>query len=144
MSCGIDWVRWHYNVMPCGIDWVRWPYYGLPRGTVVGPTCQVTCAWVGPTCWRGPMGGCHVAPGCWNGPIWCCHVAHPLPSSVLYFFCSQHPVCTQDCCCPQVAPRVPLIKSQPLINPFNLSCLLWIYFNSSTYPKIMKFSPKNP
>jgi hypothetical protein len=38
-----------------------WTTSCLPRGTMVGPTCQVTCAWVGPTCWHGPMGGCHVA-----------------------------------------------------------------------------------
>jgi hypothetical protein len=36
-------------MMPCGTDWMRWPYHGLPRGTVVGPTCQVACARVGPT-----------------------------------------------------------------------------------------------
>jgi hypothetical protein len=105
---------------------------------------SVTCAKVGPTCWHGPMGGCHVALGCWAGPIWCCHVAHPLSSSVLYLLCSLYPVCTQDYGYPQVAPRVLLIKSQPLINPFNLFYLLWIYFNSSTYPKIMKISPKIP
>jgi hypothetical protein len=32
----------------------------------------------------------------------------------------------------------------PLICLFNLIYLLWIYFNSSTHPKIMKFSPKIP
>jgi hypothetical protein len=227
---------------------------------MVGPTCQVTCAWVGSTCWHGPIGGCHVTSGCWGGfmlcchvsagvwltadvgccgcamwhqlneeafygcamwhtlrwgrplvdchvalwwgppvsdlyqdgahlltwtnkrlsrgpichlalwwgppvsdlyqggahlltwtnkrlprgPIWCCHVAHPLSSSVLYLFCSLHPVCNHCCYYPQVVPRVALIKSQLWINPFNLFYLIWIYFNSSTYSKIMKFSPKIP
>jgi hypothetical protein len=31
------------------MGWVRWTTGRLPRGTVVGPTCQVTCAKVGPT-----------------------------------------------------------------------------------------------
>jgi hypothetical protein len=106
-----------------------------------GPPVRPVGVWVPPS-WGGPKGSCHVAHLCWVGPIWCCHVAYPLSSSILYFLCFLHPVCTQTCCCLQVVPRVALIKSQPLINPFNLFYLLWIYFNSSTYPKIMKFSPK--
>jgi hypothetical protein len=35
-----------------------------------------------------------------------------------------------------------VIKSQPLINSFNMLYLLWIYFNSFNYSKILKFSPK--
>jgi hypothetical protein len=48
-------------------------------------------------------------------------VAHPLSSLILYLLCFLHPVCTQSCYHLQIAPRVALIKSQPLINPFNLS-----------------------
>jgi hypothetical protein len=95
-------------------------------------------------CWRGPIGLWHVAVACWLGPFWCCHVAHPLSSSILYSLCFSYPVFTQGCCCPQVVPRIILIKSQPLINSFNLFYFLWIYFNSSTCPKIIKFLPKIP
>jgi hypothetical protein len=49
---------------------------------------------------------------------------------------------------PQFAPSsvsIPkLHPDNPLICLFHLFYLLWIYFNSSTYPKIMKFSPKIP
>jgi hypothetical protein len=38
--------------------------------------------------------------------------------------CLGSPVYTQMCLCPQVAPKVILIKSQPLINQFNLFYLL--------------------
>jgi hypothetical protein len=121
-------VTWLNDVLPRGMDWVRWTIDWLPRGTVVGLTCQVTRARVGPTCWHGPIG------------LW--HVPHSLSSVILYSMCFLRPICTQSCCCPQVVPRVTLIKSQPLICLFNLFYLLWIYFNSSTYPKIMKFSSK--
>jgi hypothetical protein len=49
LSCGTARLRWLDVTVLCGIGWVRWPYYGLPRGTVMGSTCQVTCAGVGPT-----------------------------------------------------------------------------------------------
>jgi hypothetical protein len=44
------------------------------------------------------------------------------PSLFIYFYaqCFSYSVCTQSCCCPQDVPRVALIKSQLLINPFNL------------------------
>jgi hypothetical protein len=142
VPCGISLVRWLSVVVSCGIHWDEVDHWLAATWHCGGAHLSVTCTRVGPTCWHGPMRGCHVALGCWVGPIWCCHVAHPLSSSVLYLFCFLHPVCTQDYCYPQIAPRVILIKSQPLINPFNLFYLPWIYFNSSTYPKIMKFSPK--
>jgi hypothetical protein len=124
---------WHVSLsddMPADVGrWVSatWHVWGPP---VIYP------------CWHGPIGLWHVAVACWPGPLWCCHVAHLLSSYVLYPLCFLHPICTQSCCYPQVVPRVSLIKSQPLINPFNLFHLLWIYFNSSAYPKNMKFSPK--
>jgi hypothetical protein len=34
--------------VPCGIGWVRWTTGWLPRGTVVGPTCQVFAPGWGP------------------------------------------------------------------------------------------------
>jgi hypothetical protein len=43
-------LMWVVVAVPCGMGWVRWTTGWLPRGTVVGPTCQVTCARVGPTC----------------------------------------------------------------------------------------------
>jgi hypothetical protein len=81
------------------------------------------------------VGFCHG--GAHSGAVtW--HTLSPLLFCIL---CASY---TWGCCCPQVVPRFVLIKSQPLINSFNLFYLLWIYFNSSTCPKILKFSPKTP
>jgi hypothetical protein len=112
--------------------------------------CHVACWWgphVRSVWWWGPPG--------WGGPIGCWHVALRWPSEMLtrvtlslpsdsVCICLGSPVCTQMSLCPQIAPRAALIKSQPLIFPFNLFYLPWIYSDSSTYPKIMKFSPKIP
>jgi hypothetical protein len=43
-------LMWVAVAVPCGMGWMRWTTGWLPRGTVVGPTFQVTCARVGPTC----------------------------------------------------------------------------------------------
>jgi hypothetical protein len=58
--------------------------------------------------------------------------------------CLRSPVCTQMSLCSQVAPRWTLEWIWVLDLSFNLFYLLWIYFNSSTHPKIIKFSPKIP
>jgi hypothetical protein len=132
-----------------------------------GPPVKSVRAWVPPS-WGGTIEECHVTPCRWHGPIWCYHMAHPLSSFVLYSLCFLHSVCTQSCCCLQVVPRVALIKSQPRVIPrvvprvvsklypelypklllypsCTQSCLfLWIYFNSSTCPKNLKFSLKIP
>jgi hypothetical protein len=123
---------------------LRWPYHQLPCGILVGTTSWLTPLMWGPHVLRWPNKCVPRGTCCWLGPFWCCHVAHLISSVVLYILYFLCPVCTQRSLCPQVVPRVSLIKSQPLINPFNLFYLLWIYFNSSTYPKIMKFSPKIP
>jgi hypothetical protein len=65
----------------------------------------------------------------WGGPMGCWHVALKWPNEVLtrvtlslfsdsVCICLRSPVCTQISLCPQVAPRVALIKYQPLIFPF--------------------------
>jgi hypothetical protein len=140
---------------PCWHGLTRCCHVSLSGGVAADVDQQVSATWHvwGPLvryprqcgshlCWPGPIGLWHMAVPCWPDPLWCCHVAHPLSSLIFYSQCFSYPVCTQSCCCLQVVPRVALIKSQPLINPFNLFYLLWIYFNSSTYPKIMKFSSK--
>jgi hypothetical protein len=127
-----------YDLATClGIVWRGWMvayHMAWPWGEVdhwLTATCHCGGAHLsgdlcqdGPTCWRWPMRECHVALSCWTGPIRRCHVAHPLSSSILYYMCFSYLVCTQNCCCPQVVPRVALIKSQSLINPFNLFYLL--------------------
>jgi hypothetical protein len=113
-------MRWPSLVVPCGMYWGEVDHWLTATWHWGGAHLLVTYSRVGPTCWRGPMRGCHVALGCWVGPVWCCHVVHPLSSLILYLLCFLHPVCTQSCYHLQVVPRVALIKSQPLINPFNL------------------------
>jgi hypothetical protein len=121
---------------------LMWAGEWVPRGMCGAHLSGVLCQGGAHLCWHGLIGWWHVAAACWLGPIRCCHVAHLLSSPVLYYLCFLHPVCTQSCCCPQVVPRVVLIKSEPLICLFNMFYLPWIYFNSSTWPKILKFSPK--
>jgi hypothetical protein len=43
-------LMWIAVAVPCGMGQVMWPNDRLPRGTLVGPTCQMSCARVGPTC----------------------------------------------------------------------------------------------
>jgi hypothetical protein len=59
----------------------------------------------------------------------------------LYFL---SPFCTEMVIVPKLYLEKLVIKSQPLINSFNIFYFLWIYFNSFTCPKILKFSPKIP
>jgi hypothetical protein len=122
---------------------VRWTCQSLPRGMLVGPTCQVSIV-VGPTWlrWTNRRLPCGTDMLRWPNEVLTRVTLSLFSDSVCV--CLGSPVCTQMSLCPQVAPRVILIKSQPLINPFNLFYLLWIYFNSSTYPKIMKISSKIP
>jgi hypothetical protein len=143
VACDVDqsgtamclWEIWECSAMWQGLG--RWTGKMLTRG--ISGT-HLSDMW-NPHGWGGPMKCWHVALTCWGGPMRCWHVSHPLFSDSVCV-CLGSPVCTQMSLCPQVAPRVALIKSQLLINPFNLFYLLWIYFNSFTYPKIMKFSPK--
>jgi hypothetical protein len=122
---------WTNRVVTRGSGLLTWPTLMLPRGMCGAHLC-----------WHGPIGLWHVAPGCWPSPLWCCHVAHPLSSFIFILSASHTQFVPRVAIIPQVVPRVALIKSHPLINPFNLFYLPWIYFNSSTYPKIMKISPK--
>jgi hypothetical protein len=126
------------------LDLVMWTSRWVPRGMCGAHLSGVLHQGGAHQCWHGLIGWWHVVVSCWLDPVRCCHVAHLLSSFILYSLCFLHPVCTQSCCCPQVVPKVALIKSQPLIYLFNLFYLLWIYFNSSTCPKIIKFSPKIP
>jgi hypothetical protein len=86
----------------------------------------------------------YVGPTCWGGPMRCWHVAPSLSSLILYVYVWDPQFAPNSVSIPKLHPDKSLIESQPLINPFNLFYLLWIYFNSFTYPKIMKFSPKIP
>jgi hypothetical protein len=124
--------------------WVlRWLYHSLPRGILVGPTCQVSLV-VGPTQlrWtdrRVPRGTSWLR---WtNGRL-------PCGTDIVAGFLSWRPFlspyCTQIGSVPKLYLEKLVIKSQTLINPFNLLYLLWICFNSSTYSKIMKFLSKIP
>jgi hypothetical protein len=141
-------LMWWSEVLPSGMRLVKWLLIwtsGWVSGGMYGAHLSGVLRQGGvPLCWHGLIGWWHVASACWPSPIRCCHVAHLISSSVLYSLCFLHPVCTQSCCCPQIIPRVALIKSEPLICLFNLLYLPWIYFNSSTCPKILKFSPKIP
>jgi hypothetical protein len=109
------WHRWDPLVRYVGPTWVRWTNEVLTRGTDM-------LRWPNKVLTR-------VTPSLFSDSV---------------CVCLGSPVCTLMCLCPQVAPRIALIKSQPLIFPFNLFYLPWIYFDSSTYPKIMKFSSKIP
>jgi hypothetical protein len=156
MPHGVGWVRWLHGMLPCHLypaDMCRYAPIVLCHVSLSGRVAADVDQWVSVTwhvwshlsdvlrqggahlCWHGPRGLWHVAGACWLGPFLCCHVAHPLSSSIMYSLCFLHPVCTQDCCCPQVVPII------ALINSFNQFHLLW---NSSPCPKIMKFSPKIP
>jgi hypothetical protein len=108
-------VRCAAVVLPCGTGRVRWTCQSLPRGMLVGPTCQVSMV-VGPTWLRWTNGvltrGTEVAQ--WDADT--CHTLSLFSDSVC--ICLGSPVCTQMSLCPQVAPRIALIKSQPLIFPF--------------------------
>jgi hypothetical protein len=139
---GMHLMMWWPEVLPCHLypaDMCRFAPIVLCHvslsGEVVADMDQrvsamwhvvgLTSSWILP--WWGPLvltlliwtnrvvtrGGCLL-----TSPLWCCNVAHPLSSSIMYSLCFLYPVCTQDCCCPQVVPRIALIKSQPLINSF--------------------------
>jgi hypothetical protein len=43
-------LMWVAVVVLCGMGHVMRPNDKLPRGTLVGPTCQMSCARVGSTC----------------------------------------------------------------------------------------------
>jgi hypothetical protein len=94
--------------------------------------------------WGGPMRCWHMALTCWGGPMRCWHVAPSLSSLILYVYVWDPQFAPSSVSISKLHPDDPLIESQPLICLFNLFYLLWIYFNSSTYPKIMKFSLKIP
>jgi hypothetical protein len=129
----------------CLVKWLlMWTNEWVPRGTCGAHFQSDSYHGGAHLCWHGLIGLWHVAGARWLGLLWCCHMAHLLSSSILYSLCFLHLICTQGCWCPQVVPRIVLIKSQPLINSFNLFHLLRIYFNSFPCPKIMKFSPKIP
>jgi hypothetical protein len=123
--------------------WVlRWLCHSLPRGMLVGLTCQVSMV-VGPTQLRWTN---RRVP---HGTSWLSWPNRELPrdTGVAAGFLNLHPFLSPNCTQIGFVPKLYLeklvIKSQPLINSFNLFYLLWIYFNSSTCLKIMKFSQKN-
>jgi hypothetical protein len=126
----------------------------------------------GMVCWGGPVMASHVAHW-WDSPVRCLTSGwDPLADMDQWEAATWHtvlrwlnqglsrgmlarggcwavgffrsPNCTQGVLCPQIVPREILINSQPLINSFNLFYLVWIYFNSSTYSKFLKFSSKIP
>ena len=130
LPCGTGRVKWPCCVKPCGTRVVRWPTGCLPRGTKVGPTCQ----------WLIPGWGPLADMAQWEAATW-----HTLSLLLFYSFCVS---------CTQFVPRVAIISNlYPELLWSNLSlwlihliCLYfsWIYSDSSTYPKIMKISPKIP
>jgi hypothetical protein len=90
-----------------------------------GAHLSVTCARVGPTCWHGPMGGCHVALGCWAGPIWCCHVAHTLSLPLFYI---SFVLCTQFVPRTIVIPKLHPELSWSNLNPWLIHLICFIFF----------------
>jgi hypothetical protein len=122
--------------MPCGKGW----WYGQiadyhvvlwwdPLGGCVGCGGAHLLTWTNETvpCGTGLSDVAECGAATWLSLSHLCLIAAVLPPSNLS---------------PKLYPKKLMIESQPLINSFNLFYLLWIYFNSSTYPKIMKFSPK--
>jgi hypothetical protein len=124
---------------------LRWPYHQLPRGILVGPTSWLTSLVWGPHVlrWRNRC----VSRGT-------CLLTWPIlvpprgtPSLLCYFIYS---VFSHTQFAPKEASVPKLYRELPWSNLsswlIHLICfyLPWIYFNSSTYPKIMKISPKNP
>jgi hypothetical protein len=118
-------MRWGGPLVDCHVA-LRW-----------GPPVR----WLVPTCWRGPMRCWHVALSCWGGLVRCWHVAPSLSSLILCVHVWDLQFAPRWVSVPKLHPDESLIEFEPLISLFNLFYLLWIYFNSSTYPKIMKFSP---
>jgi hypothetical protein len=80
----------------------------------------------------------------WSGPMRCWHVSYSLSSLILCVYVWDPQFAPRWVSVPKLHPDEPLIESEPLIFLFNLFYLPWIYFNSSTYPKIMKFLSKIP
>jgi hypothetical protein len=128
------------SILPRGMGWVRWTNEVLPRGISGIHLSDMR----DPHGWGGPMRRWHVALTCWGGPMRCWHVAPSLSSLILCVYVWDPQFAPSSVSIPKLHPDKSLIESQPLICLFNLFYLLWIYFNSSTYPKIMKFSPKIP
>jgi hypothetical protein len=124
-------VIWSAKVYCCCVamwHWVlRWLCHGLPCGMLVGPTCQVSIV-VRPTWLR------------WTNEV--------LPRGTFFLSLILR---VQHVWNPQFAPRsvaIPILYPErpwsnlsPLICLFNLFYRLWFYSDSSTCPKIMKFSP---
>jgi hypothetical protein len=107
------WHKWDPLVRYAGPTWVRWTNEVLTRGTDM-------LRWPNEVLTRGIL-----------SLLWFCMCMFEIPN--------LHPAVYLS---PKLHPDKSLIESQPLICLFNLFYLLWIYFNSSTYPKIMKFLPK--
>jgi hypothetical protein len=136
-------LTWHYPEVATWTVMVRWPYGWGATWHLWGPhPIEIL-----------PCGTHTVDVDKWQDDTWHysadlahSHVATCYVSSLFWFRVCMLLVSIlyPGSYCPQVAPRVILIKSQPLINPYNLFYFLWIYSNSFTYPKIMKISPKIP
>jgi hypothetical protein len=125
----------------CLAKWLlMWTIGWLPRG--ISGT-HLSDMW-DPHGWGGPMRCWHVALTYWGGPMRCWHVSHSLSSLILCVYVWDPQFAPRCVSVPNLHPDEPLIESEPLIFLFNLFYLSWIYFNSSTYPKIMKISPKIP
>jgi hypothetical protein len=142
VPCGICWVRWPCMAVPCGIDWdevdhwltATWHCDGahLSGDLCLGGAHLLT--WTNRRVPRGTQLLRWLNQGLPCGTV--------IVAEFLNWCPFLSPSCTQKGLYPQIVPRVALIKSEPLINLFNLFNLLWIYFNSSTCPKILKFLTK--
>jgi hypothetical protein len=111
----------------------------------VGPTCQVFHAHVGPTCADMDQWDCdtwQLSADLAHSGAATRHTLSPLLFCILYASYTQF--APKAAVIPKLYTKRPVIKSEPLICLFNLFYLLWIYFNSSTCPKILKFSPNIP
>jgi hypothetical protein len=120
-------LMWLCVAVPCGIGWVRWPCMAVPYGI----DWDEVDHWLTAT-WH--CGGAHLLTWtnrrvpCGTQLLRCLNQGLPRGTVTAAEFLNWRPFlspsCTQKDLCPQVAPRVALMKYEPLINLFNLFYLL--------------------
>jgi hypothetical protein len=135
---------WTNGAQPCGnrCNLIYWGVLLLCCHVALG--AEVALPWL--ATWH--AGGAHISGQYSSGA----HMAevdqrgaatwHPLsPFNPACVACLKPPICTQSVDIPMLYPERPWSNLNPLICLFNLFYFLWFYSDSSTCPKIMKFSP---
>jgi hypothetical protein len=93
--------------------------------------CHLALRWGLPVRWLVPGWGPLADVDQWEGAMWH-RLGAPLAPQIIPRMCSVS----------KLYPERPWSNLSPLIYLFNLFYLLWIYSDSSTCPKIIRFSPK--